>query len=534
MCFPGAFVMSHFVRRLASTLMRSFPSVPVLAVAVIFAGCGDDVVFRDRAPFNPPPDAASGFLGYYDADTKQTTCGNCHSGFQASWVETEHAHAFTSLEESPTKDATCYSCHTLTGNGNSVGGTTSGYNKVQVNTYNDVQCESCHGPGLAHVEGVSQGTLIRPLAKLSMNGTGNCGDCHSGTHQPFAEEWKASGHAVVSASRASNVSSGCAGCHDGRKALERFGEDANFVERATATDYQPTTCAVCHDPHDATNAGQLRFSISSPDPELNLCMQCHMRRNEPSVTQSSPHAPQGAVLLGLAGWRPPGFVYDTARIFGSHATERNPRLCAGCHVNKFTVTDKLTGAFAFQSTGHLMRPIPCLDATGKPTDVKTCAYNTIERNWQSCASSNCHGSAAAAATVFNDSRALMKSFTDQIWRDVNASGSIQATPTDAGMLATLKGTRPAEWSTTDNTITPAEGAEFNARLCGEYGQANSDNSKGVHNPFLCRALLIATINYVRTYYSLPGASLAEQRSLNLINDPEFARTVQVSRRAPGR
>lgn len=532
--------MSHFVRSLWSTLTR-IPSVPSLAVAVFVlavTGCSDDsVVFRDRAPFNPPPDAASGFLGYYDAGAKQTTCGNCHSGLQAKWVTSAHASAHATLEASPAKAATCYSCHTVTGKGNSVGGTTSGYDKVQVNTYNDVQCESCHGPGLKHVEGVSQGTIIRPLAKVSMNGTGNCGDCHSGVHQPFAEEWKASGHAIVRPSYASRVSSGCAGCHDGRKAILRFNDDANFIERDTETDYQPTTCAVCHSPHGSSNSKQLRLSITSADPEQNLCMQCHMRVAEPTLTgygNTSPHAPQGAVLLGLAGWRPPGFQYDTARIFGSHATTKNPRLCAGCHVNKFTVTDKLTGAFTFQSTGHLMRPIPCLDATGKPTADKTCAYTATARSWQSCTASGCHGDAGAAANIFNDSRALMKSFVDQLWIDSNASGSLQASPTDAGMLPTVRATRPAEWSATDNTVTPAEGAEFNARLCGEYGQSNSDNSKGAHNPFLCRALLIATINYVRSYYSLPSPSLAEQRSLNRINDADFVRAVQVSRRAPGR
>ncbi|MEO6331407.1 MAG: cytochrome c3 family protein, partial [Gemmatimonadaceae bacterium] len=471
---------------------------------------------------------------YYDAAAKQTTCGNCHSGFQASWQTTAHAGAYATLTASAGKAPECYGCHTVTGKGNAVGGTTSGHDKVQVNTYYDVQCESCHGPGLKHVEGVSQGTLIRPLAKVSMSGTGNCGDCHSGAHQPFAEEWKASGHAKVNVYMASNTSSGCAGCHDGRKVLERWGEDANFIERSSATDYQPTTCAVCHDPHGSSNAGQLRFSITSADPEQNLCMQCHMRRNEPSFTQSAPHAPQGAVLLGLAGWRPPGFVYDTSRIFGSHATTKNPKLCAGCHVNKFTVTDKLTGAFTFQSTGHLMRPVPCLDATGKPTADKTCAFTATARSWQSCTTAGCHGSAAVAAAIFNDSRALMKSFADQLWRDLNASSSLQAAPTDAGMLPTVRATRPAEWSTTDNTITPAEGAEFNARLCGEYGQSNSDNSKGVHNPFLCRALLIATINYVRTYYGLPSASIAQQASLDRLSRGDFYRSMLVSRTPPGR
>ena len=100
----------------------------------------------------------------------------------------------------------------------------------------------------------------------------------------------------------------------------------------------------------------------------------------------------------------------------------------------------------------------------------------------------------------------MKSFADQLWRDLNGNGSLQASPTDAGLLATVRATRPTEWSTTDNRVSPAEGAEFNARLCGEYGQANSDNSKGVHNPFLCRALMIATIDYIRTFYNLPAAA----------------------------
>lgn len=513
---------------------RSIRGSGLLLVALIAAlsagGCSEDkIVYRDREPFNPPPDLASGFLGYYDADVKQTTCGNCHVDFQATWKTSAHASAYATLAASSAQAPRCYGCHTVTGLGNAAPDSVSGHDAVKVAEYYDVQCESCHGPGLTHVEGVGQGRLVRPLAKLSQTGPGDCGDCHSGAHQPFAEEWSASGHAVVSASRASNVTSGCAGCHDGRRALARFGEDANFIERDSATAYQPTTCAVCHDPHGSNNTAQLRFSISSPNPEENLCMQCHMRRNEPSFTQTSPHAPQGAVLLGLAGWRPPGFVYDTARIYGSHATVKNPKLCAGCHVNRFTVTDELTGAFTFQSTGHLMRPIPCLDAEGKPTADKTCAYTATTRSWQSCTAAGCHGDAQSAANIFNDSRSLMKSFVDQLWVDLNASGSMQASPTDAGLLPTLRATRPAEWSTTDNTVTPAEGAEFNARLCGEFGQANSDNSKGVHNPFLCRALLLATVNYIRSYYSLPSASVAEQAWLDRMSDPAYFSSMHISR-----
>jgi predicted CXXCH cytochrome family protein len=515
--------------RIAARSTWLLPAVVIGALSL--GGCsGDDrIVFRDRAPFNPPPDIAAGFLGYYDAASKQTTCGNCHADFQGSWRTTKHASAYAAVSNSTAKADECYGCHTVSGNGNVATGTTAGHDAVKDSVYYDVQCESCHGPGLEHVEGVGQGSLVRPLASVAMAvDAGNCGDCHSGTHQPFAEEWGSSGHANVSASRASNPT--CAGCHDGRKALERWGVDANYQEKASATAYQPTTCAVCHDPHGSTNSAQLRFSVTSANPDENLCMQCHMRRTEPDVTSSaSPHAPQGAVLLGFAGYRPPGFVYDTARIYGSHATTKNPKLCAGCHVGKFTVTDAATGAFAFQATGHLMRPIPCLDATGKPTADKTCAYTEAARSWQTCAASGCHATAAVAAGAFTTIRSRMKFFTDQLWLNLNADGSLQGSPTDGGMLATVKLTRPAEWSTSDNVITPAEGAEFNARLCGEYGQSNSDNSKGIHNPFLCEALLIATIDYIRSYYSLPAATAGVQARMKGPIGGEFNRSMHVSR-----
>ena len=517
-----------------SCAARRFIHAAAAALAAIaVSGCSDDrIVYRNRPPFNPPPDASSGFLGYYDAFAKQTTCGNCHVDFQASWKGTRHASAYSTLAENPASQASCYGCHTVNGRGNQIFGTAAGHDVVQDSAYYDVQCESCHGPGLAHVEGVGQGTLIRPLAKLSVGGGGTCGDCHTGTHHPFAEEWAASRHANVSASRAADPS--CSGCHDGRGALERWGVVANYVEKGTATAYQPTTCGVCHSPHGSENPSQLRFPVTSVDPDQNLCIKCHLRRGEPAVSSSSPHAPQGAVLLGFAGWRPPGFVYDTASIYGSHATDRNPKLCAGCHVAKFTVTDALTGDFSFQATGHLMRAIPCLDVEGRPTADKTCAYTTVARSWQTCATSNCHGNATAAATVFNDSRALMKSFVDQLWTDVNTNGSLQASPTDAGLLPTVRASSPGEWSNSDNQITPAEGAEFNARLCGEFGQSNSDNSKGVHNPFLCRALLIATIDYVTDYYALPPAPPTALARFDSDANRTFFSAMHVSRTRPGR
>lgn len=516
--------------------MRCTPRHRLLAATFIasisLAGCSSDVVYRDRAPFNDPPDAASGFLGYFDAAAKQTTCGNCHAGFQGGWATTAHASAFAQLSGADATNPACTTCHTVTGRGNVASGSTAGHDAVAHAAYQDVQCESCHGPGLPHVESVGQGAVVRPLARIGMTGIGNCGDCHSGAHHPLVDQWKLSGHGTLrSGSRVTNTT--CIRCHESRGVLAlNFGaEDADFIEKSTATDYQPAaTCAVCHDPHGSGNPAQLRFPITSSDPEQNLCIQCHLRYGEPTVTVTSPHAPQGAMLLGLAGWRPPGFQYDTARIFGTHATDANPKLCAGCHVAKYNAPDQLTGG-TIQATSHLMRPIPCLDGQGLPTPDKTCAYNATARSWQTC-TTGCHGSAQAAANVFNSTRQDMKDRVDVLWINLNGNSSLDAAPADAGLLPQIKATSPGEWSSSDGIITPAEGAEFNTRLCGEYGQSTSDNSKGVHNPFLCRALLSATTAYIRTYYNLPALSAA-QAEVNSLT-AEDLRSMRVSRTPLGR
>jgi predicted CXXCH cytochrome family protein len=456
--------------------------------------------------------AAKGFLGYYDASTKQTTCGNCHAGHQADWSGTAHAGAYASLPEGAA--ATCKSCHTVGANGNLVT-EIAGFDATQDSTYHDVQCESCHGPGLDHVRGVGQGQVVRPLAKIAVTGDGTCAECHSGAHHPFAEEWAQSAHAgVVGGTTPTRV--GCKNCHDGRGALVAWGETSNYMERDDPAAVQPTTCSVCHDPHGSSNSKQLRFPINSSDPELNLCMKCHLRRVEPDAGSShgtEPHAPQGAMLLGVAGYRPAGFVDPIARIFSSHGSEANPRLCAGCHVTRFTVTDA-QGGFAFQATGHLFRPIPCLNPDGTPNAQKDCAYTSTARSWASCAQSGCHASAAVATSAFNTIRARMLLLTNQLWTDTDGDDNLDAAPIDGGLLGTLRATTPGAWTTADNAVSPAEGAEFNARLCGEYGQGNTDNSKGIHNPFLCESLLIASINEVRATYGLPAPSAEVQAILD--------------------
>lgn len=510
------------------------PLLFALPLAALLVACTSDrVVFRDRDPFNEPVEAAAGFLGYFSAEDKQTTCGNCHAGHQASWQTTAHADAWAALPASAAE--TCKSCHSVTGLGNLVTGQ-AGYDATKDSIYHDVQCESCHGPGLTHVKGVGQGMIVRPLAKVTAPGEGTCAECHSGTHHPFVEEWSQSGHAIVDGSSGGRATrTGCNSCHDGRGALKAWGVQTNYVERDVTTAYQPTTCSVCHDPHGSPNTKQLRFAINTPDPEQNLCMKCHMRRIEPaggSTHGVEPHAPQGAVLLGVAGYRPANFEYPEDRIFSTHGSDANPRLCAGCHVTRLTVNDA-QGAFVFQATGHLFRPIPCLDAQGKPTADKSCAYTSTARSWASCTQSGCHANAGVAASAFNTIRGRMKLLAEQLWIDSDHDDHLDAAPTDAGLLATVRASQPLEWAP-DSRISPAEGAEFNARLCGEYGQENTDNSKGIHNPFLCEALLTASINEVRAFYSLPAPPAALKATLDGPIGGEFAKGMKrSSKQIPG-
>jgi predicted CXXCH cytochrome family protein len=454
----------------------------VLAIALFLSACSDEIVYRDLPDFVTPPEGAQGFLGFSDVASKQTTCGNCHSGKQAQWKGTAHAGAWETLAGSGASAKTCEGCHSVSALGNASTATSAGYVATQDHRYENVQCESCHGPGLNHVTNPDLANN-KPLASLAVGATltNGCGECHSGSHQPFVEQWSASRHGKAVGSR--NQSS-CWSCHEAKHALEAWGVTSNYVElgdtaRATAL---PVVCTVCHDPHNAKNPNQLRFPVDVADVETNLCMKCHHRRAEPEVTSSSgPHSPQGPVLLGEAGWIPPGFQYPPGSLVGTHGSDRNPRLCATCHVNSYTVNDALTGKFSFKATGHSFQPIPCVDANGVPTEATEC--EDAQRSFKACVS--CHLTEGAARTA----RAIAK---------------LRLTTLAADMDALVARIPASAFSTTDNKITTGEGCKFNSGLAKERGSP-------IHNPFLVEALLLACKTQIGIDYGLFSTSAISMR-----------------------
>ena len=533
-------------------------------LAVLLSGCTTEVL-QER--FNPPPDAANKFLGYFTASDKQTTCGNCHVTHQAAWSQTAHASAYDVPATSSNVGPQCYTCHTVSGRGNAVDDP-AGWDKVQDPVYHDVQCENCHGPGLDHVQApdAPKSASNPPLAHIGVpidtlpSGGGphavdsattassaSCGSCHNQNSGPGVrayEEWAASGHSHVvweagGASPADNAA--CVSCHEAKGILAAWGVTSNYVERGQtgSANYLGQTCAVCHDPHGSAKdpttgqplAHQLRFPISTPDVNQQLCMKCHQRRSVPDQASSrGPHSPQGPMLLGDAGYQPAGFQPDLQAVASTHGTERNPELCAGCHVQRLEGTDVTTGKPAI-SAGHLFLAIPCLDAGGLPVTTD-CADDVPSRSWKACTNSGCHADATTAVSAFTLITQDLDRLTKEIWDDKNGNDAVDpdstacstlalpcANPTgtpatddanranwDAGLLARTDLIPAAEYATNDNKISPAEGARFNVRMLREGG---SDGSHGVHNPFLARALLGADITEIQaTYPGLPPVSPA--------------------------
>lgn len=448
-------------------------AVALLGVVVATACVDEKVVYRDVNAVVAPPTAAQGFVGYARQADTQTVCANCHAGAGANWKGTAHARAWADLQASGHATKACEACHSVNAFGNATTGD-AGWVATGDKRYQDVQCESCHGPGLNHVSSPTKGNV--PLASLKADTTlkDGCGECHSGAHNPFVAEWQKSAHGSMPHSTSPRKQAACQGCHTGQGALAAMGVIANYKEKSMATDTLAIVCGVCHDPHKADKPGQLRFALDAQDLSQNLCMRCHQRRASPELGgRTSPHSPEGEMILGNAGWFPPSLnVPEGTKIQTTHGTS-NPRLCATCHVEAFSTKDKLTGQTVYV-VGHEFEAIPCVDASGIPTGKTDCTVD--ERRFNACATSGCHGSPAAAKSAFNAANARIKLLyteLDRLLAQVPASDKASTIPTTG--------------------MSKAQGAMFNSALAKLPGSPT-------HNPYLMESLLVASINQLKIDY----------------------------------
>ena len=128
-------------------------------------------VLNAEAAKDPLP-LPKGQAGYVGAEV----CMACHVNTRAFVQADLHSHAWLTLEKKgKTRDLDCVLCHS-TGFGRPGG---SGFGNIE--TFKNVQCEACHGPGSLHVGAPAAG------AKSQLNarpGEEVCLGCHTPEHAP--------------------------------------------------------------------------------------------------------------------------------------------------------------------------------------------------------------------------------------------------------------------------------------------------------------------------------------------------------------
>jgi DmsE family decaheme c-type cytochrome len=227
-------------------------------------------------------------------------------------------------------------------------------------------CESCHGPGRAHVEagGGKESIPIR-FGKDSPNSVAEqnavCEECHSrGTHM----FWKGSPH--------ESRGMACVDCHQVKQEVQiSLTSDARFnapltenkgvkkqqpelclqchvmrraqLQRSSHMPYREgkVTCTSCHNPHGTPNPSQLVQSTINEN-----CLSCHTERRGPFLWEHPPvmencancHEPHGSNNPQLLKVRMPR-VCDSCHDSSRHPTQAQSlssiknfnRGCTNCH-----------------------------------------------------------------------------------------------------------------------------------------------------------------------------------------------------------
>jgi DmsE family decaheme c-type cytochrome len=220
-------------------------------------------------------------------------------------------------------------------------------------------CESCHGPGQAHVDDEAKGKIIKfkELKPAEINRT--CLTCHNrGTHAG----WEGSKH------EARNLS--CATCHSVHKPVSLAHQlvaatetqlcatchrtQVAKTERAVA--HMPVregkmACSSCHNPHGSiSNVKALKVGSSVPE----LCISCHTEMRGPMLFEHAPvrencatcHDPHGSsndrmlvVRMPMLCQRchiatkHPATLYDRDQITTNKSNRMFGRSCVNCHSN---------------------------------------------------------------------------------------------------------------------------------------------------------------------------------------------------------
>jgi DmsE family decaheme c-type cytochrome len=252
---------------------------------------------------------------------------------------------------------TCVLCHTTAGD--SLTKTAHGQVKNPRSPAATLGCESCHGPGQAHVDDEKKGHIKRFSALTPADASQTCLTCHNrGTHAG----WEGSAH------EARNLS--CVTCHSVHKPasfqhqLVKATETqvcatchkTQVVKTERAVAHMPVregklTCSSCHNPHGSiSNVKALKVGTSVGE----SCVSCHAEMRGPMLWEHAPvrescttcHDPHGSsqdrMLVARmpmlcqrchVATRHPATIYDNNAITVNKSNRMFGRSCVNCHSN---------------------------------------------------------------------------------------------------------------------------------------------------------------------------------------------------------
>ena len=312
--------------------MRRYRFVVVLSVWAAVVAALSSVPLRSQqappaqpAPAQPPAQPAAAQppalpAGYAGSDT----CVVCHTDQEASLKGTSHGRANDPRSPAAT-----------------------------------LGCESCHGPGQAHVDDDAKGNILKFAAMKPADVSQTCLTCHNrGAHAA----WEGSTH------EARNLS--CATCHSVHKPasferqLVKTTETAlcatchrlQVVKTERAVAHMPVregklACSTCHNPHGSiSNVKALKVGSSV----VESCTSCHAEMRGPVLWEHAPvrescttcHDPHGssndrmlAVRMPMlcqrchVATRHPASIYDNDAITVAKSNRMFGRSCVNCHSN---------------------------------------------------------------------------------------------------------------------------------------------------------------------------------------------------------
>ncbi len=185
-------------------------------------------------------------------------------------------------------------------------------------------CESCHGPGQAHVDGGGDKTKIATFKTMTPQQVSEkCASCHSRGSHAF---WTGSQH--------DNRNVGCISCHSvhapaGARMLKAKNEQEtcatchrNIVNKTYRMNHMPVregamACSSCHNVHGSQNVRLLKAGTTVDE----ACTSCHAEKRGPYLWE---HAPVANACVTCHD--PHGSNNDRMLV------AKQPYLCQRCHV----------------------------------------------------------------------------------------------------------------------------------------------------------------------------------------------------------